>query len=136
MNKTYPNHEPLPEVLWWHTAPVTRSSCQPCPPYCSVLQAPTLCFTLGPEPRPTPPATAISSQHRQHNLMLHTSLRQFPGKSKEHDLLWNWLHCNKPSITSDENSGKEFCIFYWYQMSPIEEYSFTTDLFGTLYLHV
>lgn len=43
--------------------------------------------------------------------MLHTSLRQFLGKSKEHDLLWNWLHCNKPSITSEENSGKEFCNF-------------------------
>lgn len=63
--------------------------------------------------------------------MLHTSLRQFPGKSKEHHLLWNWLYCNKPFITS----GKEFCIFYRSQTGPIEvKYSFTTDLFEILYL--
>lgn len=118
-------------LLW----PGPGSGASLIPPYCSALQAPTLCFTLGPEQSPTPPATGISSPCRQHNLMLHTSLRQFLENSKECSLelvplqqtihhLWRKLRKRiMHFLQVPDESIKIKC-------------SFTSDLFETLYLHV
>lgn len=140
VNRSQSKHSPLPEVLWWHTAPMTRARvrCQPCSTYCPALQALTLCFTLGPEHSPVLQLLVWKNKQPMQTAWSNVAYHSW-AIPREEQGTWSSLELAPLQQTIHHlwrKLRKGILHFYRYQMSPTEvKYSFTTVLFETFYLH-
>lgn len=107
--------------------------CQPCPTYCSVLQAPPFYFTLGLEQSPSPPATGLEEEAANAHSCCIQVLGNSQGRARNTIFSGTGSTATNDPLSLKKTQEGNFAFI---GMGPVDvKYSFITDLFETFYFH-